>query len=47
MLHFVISGKMLRHYLALICNLTNKIQGVGSLMSWSFLFFKKNLLIVA
>ncbi len=36
----IISGKTERRYLALIY-IDNQIQGQSSLMSWSFLFFKK------
>lgn len=41
MLHFVISGKMLRHYLALICNLTTKFRVWVVLCHGAFCFLKK------
>lgn len=47
MLHFVISGKMLRHYLALICNLTTKFRVWVVICHGAFCFLKNNSLIVA
>lgn len=41
MLHFVISGKMLRHYLALICNLTTKFRVWVVLCHGAFCFKKE------